>query len=318
MPRCRDAPRFIKTAAFILCLIVGVEAVRVHDAVHKPGYKTRGPGKKQDPKSLEMHRPFSFSEIDSLAEFHAVARIQSLRENLAAAESKLATSAESPAMAFVKNLLFKHPSTAALRSEVEGLRERLAKAEAAELRASSSLFMSIAKGLVTVPHRGHRLEIENPYLAAEAGLAESTTEVNPLVVRRLTTAAERAECLAGSEGSCDNCCEGITGKCQELTVSGPDRFKLDKIPGLTEQDDCLLLKGNYNKVDATSPRLKRPWLFLASARRVGLRRRRRDRRRGQVQPPLRQRLPRPSGILMRRRLVRARAARRPRRRFAHA
>ena len=198
MPRRRDAPRFVKSAAFILCLIVGVEAVRVHDAVHKPGYKTRGPGKKQDPKSLEMHRPFSFSEIDSLAEFHAVARIQSLRENLAAAESKLATSAESPAMAFVKNLLFKHPSTAALRSEVEGLRERLAKAEAAELRASSSLFMSIAKGLVTVPHRGHRLEIENPYLAAEAGLAESTTQVNPLVVRRLTTAAERAECLAGS------------------------------------------------------------------------------------------------------------------------
>ena len=253
MPRCRDAPRFVKSAAFILCLIVGVEAVRVHDAVHKPGYKTRGPGKKQDPKSLEMHRPFSFSEIDSLAEFHAVARIQSLRENLAAAESKLATSAESPAMAFVKNLLFKHPSTAALRSEVEGLRERLAKAEAAELRASSSSFMSIAKGLVTVPHRGHRLEIENPYLAAEAGLAE-TTQVNPLVVRRLTTAAKRAKCLADG-GSCDTCCPGI--KCQELTVSGSAKDKLNEIP-LTDNDDCVLLKGDFNNIDATSPRLKRP------------------------------------------------------------
>ena len=316
MPRCRDAPRFVKSAAFILCLIVGVEAVRVHDAVHKPGYKTRGPGKKQDPKSLEMHRPFSFSEIDSLAEFHAVARIQSLRENLAAAESKLATSAESPAMAFVKNLLFKHPSTAALRSEVEGLRERLAKAEAAELRASSSLFMSIAKGLVTVPHRGHRLEIENPYLAAEAGLAESTTQVNPLVVRRLTTAAERAECLAGSGGSCDTCCQGIA--CQELTVSGSSYSNRNEIP-LTGNDDCVLLKGSYNKIFATSPRLKRPRLFFASARRVGRRRRRRDRRRrGRLQLALRQRLPRPSGIPIRRRLVRARAARRSRRRFAHA
>ena len=132
------------------------------------------------------------------------------------------------------------------------------------------------------------------------------------------TAAERAECLAGSEGSCEMCCAGITGKCQEITVSGTDYADLYKIPGLTEQDDCLLLTGNYNKVDATSPRLKRPWLFFASARRVGLRRRRRDRRRGRRQPPLRQRLPRPSGIPIRRRLVRARPARRLRRRFAHA
>ena len=209
-------------------------------------------------------------------------------------------------MAFVKNLLFKHPSTAALRSEVEGLRERLAKAEAAELRASSSLFMSIVKGLVTVPHRGHRLEIENPYLAAAAGLAESTTQVNPLVVRRLTTAAKRAECLAGPGGSCD-CCQGIT-----CVTASKD---LDQ---LSDEDDCVLLKGDNNVIDATSPRLKRPWLFLASARRVGKRRRRCHRRRGLQEHHQGQRLPRPSEFPIRRRLVRARAARRSGPRFARA
>ena len=126
---------------------------------------------------------------------------------------------------------------------------------------------------------------------------------------KVKTAAERAECLAGSEGSCDKCCEGITGVC---VTASKDLNKL------ADKDDCVLLEGNYNAIDATSLRLKRPWLFLASARRVGKRRRRRDRRRGRRQLPLRQRLPRPSGIPIRRRLVRARAARRPRRRFARA
>ena len=76
---------------------------------------------------------------------------------------------------------------------------------------------------------------------------------------------------------------------------------------LTDEDDCVLLEANYNNISATSPRLKRPWLFFASARRVGKRRRRRDRHQGQLQLPLRQRLPRPSGIPVRRRLVQARA-----------
>jgi hypothetical protein len=125
---------------------------------------------------------------------------------------------------------------------------------------------------------------------------------------KVKTAAERAECLAGSQGSCANCCEGITGVCVE---------KKEDLNKLSDKDDCVLLKGDRNKIDATSPRLKRPWLFFASARRVGKRRRRRDRRRGQVQRPLRQRLPRPSGIPIRRRLV-PRAAGRSRRRFAHA
>ena len=80
----------------------------------------------------------------------------------------------------------------------------------------------------------------------------------------------------------------------------------------------MLLKGDSFNISATSPRLKRPRLFFASARRVGKRRRRRDRRQGQRQHPPRQRLPRPSGIPVRRRLVRARAARRSRRRFGHA
>ena len=131
-------------------------------------------------------------------------------------------------------------------------------------------------------------------------------------------AAERAECLAGSDGSCGKCCEGITGVC--VTES-------KYLDTLTDEDDCVLLRGKYlninrgvynKKIEATSPRLKRPWLFLASARRVGKRRRRRDRRRGGRERTPRQRLPRPSGIPTRRRLVHARAARRSRRRFAHA
>jgi len=159
----------------------------------------------------------------------------------------------------------------------------------------------------------------NFYESIAATTKATTTTAATEAESKSATAAERALCLEYG-GSCDECCEGITGKCQEITVSGssPAKRALYKIPGLTEQDDCLLLEGDFNYVDATSPRLKRPWLFFASARRVGKRRRRCDRRVGQRQPPLRQRLPRPSGIPVRRRLVRARAARRSRRRFARA
>jgi len=149
---------------------------------------------------------------------------------------------------------------------------------------------------------------------ATACAAPKYAKDNACVWPKLATAAERAECLAGSDGSCPKCCTGITGVCKELTQSGAD---VKEIP-LTDEDDCVLLKGDRNKIDATSPRLKRPWLFSASARRVGKRRRRRGRRRGRLQQALRQRLPRPSGIPVRRRLVRARAARRSRRRFARA
>ena len=53
------------------------------------------------------------------------------------------------------------------------------------------------------------------------------------------TAAERAECLADG-GSCNECCEGITGECKELTVSGG-------VLTLDHKDDCVLLKGNDNQ-----------------------------------------------------------------------
>jgi len=146
--------------------------------------------------------------------------------------------------------------------------------------------------------------------STKATTTTAATEAEP----KYATAAERADCLADG-GSCDKCCKGIT--CYHLKESGSGRSGLNQIT-LTDNDDCVFLEGRYNKVDATSPRLKRPWLFFASARRVGTRRRRRDRRGWPRKPPRRQRLPRPSGIPTRRRLVRARAARRSRRRFVHA
>ena len=101
---------------------------------------------------------------------------------------------------------------------------------------------------------------------------------------KLATAAERADCLAGSDGSCAKCCAVITGVCVTSSYSSGS---------LTDYDDCVLVKGDFKTFDATSPRLKFPWLFFASARRVGRQGRRRDRRRGLQQLPLRQRLPRP-------------------------
>ena len=109
---------------------------------------------------------------------------------------------------------------------------------------------------------------------------------NACVWPKLATAAERAECLAGSDGSCANCCKGITGECLDLTQSGTGRGDIKEIK-LTDEDDCVLLKGDNNKIFATSPRLKRPWLFFASARRVGKRRQRRDRRQGPLEQTLR-------------------------------
>ena len=115
---------------------------------------------------------------------------------------------------------------------------------------------------------------------------------NACVWPKLATAAERAECLAGSDGSCDKCCQGITGVCKHITQSGPGvnlvQKRIDRNESsLTDEDDCVLLEANYNNISATSPRLKRPWLFFASARRVGKRRQRRDRRQGPLEQTLR-------------------------------
>ena len=84
------------------------------------------------------------------------AESEDLRERLAATEAslELATSAESPAKAFVKSFLFKDPSNA---SEVEALREQLA---AAESRAAAELAAAESRASV-----------------AEADLAASTTQV---------------------------------------------------------------------------------------------------------------------------------------------
>jgi len=53
------------------------------------------------------------------------------------------------------------------------------------------------------------------------------------------TAAERADCLADG-GSCGKCCEGITGAC--VTES-------KYLNTLTDEDDCVLLKGISNKIE---------------------------------------------------------------------
>ena len=177
-------------------------------------------------------------------------------------------------------------------------------------------FYVVLNNVCTACPSGYECATNTYVLDNECTACPSGYTCDGTTATKVKTAAERAECLAGSDGSCDKCCKGITGECKELTQSGV-RGDVKKIT-LTEQDDCVLLKGAWNKIDATSPRLKRPWLIFASARRVGNRRRRRDRRRGRLQQPLRQRLPRPSEFPTRRRLVRARAARRSRRRFAHA
>ena len=109
---------------------------------------------------------------------------EDLRERLAAAEAslELATSAESPAKAFVKTLRFKEPSNA---SEVEALREQLAAAEsraataasraAEELAAAESRAAAAEASLVSTKESA--ASAESRAAAAEAGLAASTTQV---------------------------------------------------------------------------------------------------------------------------------------------
>ena len=88
------------------------------------------------------------------------------------------------------------------------------------------------------------------------------------------TAAERGECLAKDGGSCDTCCQGITGTCKKLTVDGKKGNKITT--KLDTKDDCVLVYANWTSVYVTFPRLKLPQLFFLSACRVGRRRRRRD------------------------------------------
>jgi len=102
---------------------------------------------------------------------------EGLRERLAAAEAslELATSAESPAKAFVKSLFFKDPSNA---SEVEALREQLAAAEsraAAELAAAEARAAAAEASLAASESRA--VAAESRASVAEAGLAASTTQV---------------------------------------------------------------------------------------------------------------------------------------------
>ncbi|KAH8095309.1 hypothetical protein JL720_2600 [Aureococcus anophagefferens] len=102
---------------------------------------------------------------------------EDLRERLAAAEAslELATSAESPAKAFVKRLWFKEPSNA---SEVEALREQLAAAEAraaAELAAAEARAAAAEASLAASESRA--VAAESRASVAKAGLAASTTLV---------------------------------------------------------------------------------------------------------------------------------------------
>ena len=114
-------------------------------------------------------------------------------------------------------------------------------------------------------------------------------------VAKYSTAAERGECLAADGGSCDKCCQGITGTCKKLTVDGKGNGMYFDTT-LDDKDDCVLVEANYNIVHVNFPRLKLPRLFFSSACRVGRRRRRRDRRQARrLQLPPCQHLPRPSG-----------------------
>ena len=113
--------------------------------------------------------------------------------------------------------------------------------------------------------------------AAEAALAQC----DGANVAKYSAAVERSECLAGVGGSCATCCQDITGKCQDLTVDGGGR-RNERITTLTDDDDCVLIEGRFNKIYVTFPRLKLSRLFFSSAWRVGIRRRRRDCRQGHL------------------------------------
>ena len=77
-----------------------------------------------------------------------------------------------------------------------------------------------------------------------------------------STSAKRGECLAADGGSCDKCCQGITGTCKELNVSGYAPLDDWNVIKLDNKDDCLLVEGNYNRIYVTFPRLKLPRLFV--------------------------------------------------------
>ena len=158
-----------------------------------------------------------------------------------------------------------------------------------------------------------REDCDEALASARTGLDDAVARFEK--VAKYLTAAIRGECLADG-GSCDECCHGITGRCQKYSGLYYDEAYMNYI-SLTDEDDCVLVEGTHNEIHVTFPRLKPPRLFFSSAWRIGIRRRRRDCRQGRLQLAPRQHLPRPSRIAA---VVAssARAARRSCRRFAHA
>ena len=101
--------------------------------------------------------------------------------------------------------------------------------------------------------------------SARRGLEDAVAERDDAVARfenvaKYFTAVIRGECLADG-GSCDECCHGITGRCQKLTVDGGG-WRNQRITDLTDDDDCVLIEGRFNKIYVTFPRLKLPRLFF--------------------------------------------------------
>ena len=133
---------------------------------------------------------------------------EDLRERLAAAKAglELATSAESPAKAFVKSLFFEDPSNA---SEVEALREQLAAAESraatAESRAAAELAAAETRATTA---EASLAAAESRAATAEASLAASTTQVKDSALenkdlRERDAALEAAVPHRHLNGACD-------------------------------------------------------------------------------------------------------------------
>ena len=106
-----------------------------------------------------------------------------------------------------------------------------------------------------------RQDLEAARKDLEAALA-ALAQYDGANVAKYSTAAERGECLAADGGSCDKCCQGITGTCKALNVSGQAPFDDWNVIKLGNKDDCLLVEGNYNRIYVTFPRLKLPRLFV--------------------------------------------------------
>ena len=103
-----------------------------------------------------------------------------------------------------------------------------------------------------------REDCDEALASARTGLDDAVARFEK--VAKYLTAAIRGECLADG-GSCDECCHGITGTCQKLTIDGGG-WRNQRITNLTDDDDCVLIEGRFNKIYVTFPRLKLPRLFF--------------------------------------------------------